>query len=409
MRLSALLALLILSLNLSAENWPGWRGPRGDGTSLEKNIPTEWSATKNILWKTPIPGKGHASPIVWGDRIFLVTCEEEKQERLLHCVDRTNGKVLWKRTVVKSPLERVHRLNSRASSTPATDGTRVYVSFLDQKEMVVAAYDFTGKPAWQVRPGVFASVHGYCSSPVIWKDKLIVNGDHDGPSYIVGLDRQSGKTLWKTARANRTRSYCVPTLFTLDGETQMVLSGDKSVASYDPDTGKNIWYLNGPTDQFVASIVYNNQADLLFMTGGFPQHHIMGIRHDGQGVIDEQNKIAWHHRTPNWVSYVPSPIAAGRYFLIVNDRGFASCFDAKSGQPTWAGHKLSRGAHASLVSAEGLVYFTVDDGTTYIIRPGKELDIVAENALGERVFASPAISQGKIYLKGDQHLYAIGK
>jgi len=195
MRLSALLSLFILSHNLSAENWPGWRGPRGDGTSLEKNVPTEWSATKNILWKTPIPGKGHASPIVWGDRIFLVTCDEKTQERLLQCVERTNGKVLWKRTVVKSPLERVHRLNSRASSTPATDGTHVYVSFLDQKEMVVAAYDFTGKPVWQVRPGVFASVHGYCSSPVIWKDKLIVNGDHDGPSYIVGLDRQSGKTL----------------------------------------------------------------------------------------------------------------------------------------------------------------------------------------------------------------------
>ena len=130
MRKSALLALFILSLNLSAENWPGWRGPRGDGTSVEKNIPTEWSATKNVLWKTPIPGNGHASPIVWGDRIFLVTCDEGKQERLLHCVNRTNGKALWHRTVVKSPLERVHRLNSRASGTPATDGKLVYVSFM---------------------------------------------------------------------------------------------------------------------------------------------------------------------------------------------------------------------------------------------------------------------------------------
>ena len=317
---------------------------------------------------------------------------EEEQERRLLCIDRIQGNVLWQKLVVKSPLERVHRLNSRASSTPATDGKLVYVSFLDVKEMVVAAFDFEGNRKWQVRPGVFSSVHGYCSSPVIWNDKLIVNGDHDGPSYIVGLERKTGKTLWKTKRPNQTRSYCVPTIYHLSNRNQMILSGDKSVASYDPDTGKNIWYLNGPTDQFVASIVHNKDANLLFMTGGFPAHHIMALRHDGNGVIDDQKKIQWHHRTPNWVSYVPSPISEGKYFLILNDRGFASCFDAKSGKNTWAGEKLGRGAHASLVSAEGLVYFTFDDGTTRLIRAGKALDIVTENSIGEGVFASPAIS-----------------
>ncbi|MBL67728.1 MAG: serine/threonine protein kinase [Verrucomicrobiales bacterium] len=402
-------SLAILTLGLTAENWPGWRGPRGDGTSLEKNIPTIWSPTKNIAWKTPIPGKGHASPVVWEEKIFLVTCDEARQERLLFCVDRMSGKILWKQVVLQSPLERVHRLNSRASSTPATDGERVYVSFLDQKDMVVAAYSLDGKLLWRARPGVFKSVHGYCSSPVIWKEKLIVNGDHDGPSYIVALDRANGNTLWKTMRQNQTRSYCVPTIFHLGGRPQMVLSGDRSVASYDPDTGKNIWYLNGPTQQFVASIVYNPEANLLFMTGGFPQHHIIGLKHDGRGVIDDSGKIMWHHRTANWVSYVPSPISAGKYFLLVNDRGFASCFDAKTGDAQWAGEKMSRGAHASLVSAEGLVYFTFDDGTTRIIRPGKKLDIVAENSVGEGVFASPAISQGNLFIKGDRHLFRIGK
>ncbi len=408
-RFFTILFLVVITSTLRAENWPGWRGPRGDGTSLEKNIPSKWSATENIIWKTPIPGKGHASPVIWEDRVFVVTCVEEEQARLLFCIDRTHGDVLWQKLVVKSPLERVHRLNSRASSTPTTDGKLVYVSFLDAKEMVVAAFDFMGNRKWEVRPGVFSSVHGYCSSPVIWKGKLIVNGDHDGPSYIVGLECKTGKTLWKTKRHNRTRSYCVPTIFNLNNRNQMILSGDKSVASYDPDTGKNIWYLNGPTDQFVASMVYNEKADLLFMTGGFPAHHIMGLKHDGKGVIDDQSKIRWHHRTPNWVSYVPSPISEGNYFLIVNDRGFASCFDAKSGKNTWAGEKLGRGAHASLVSAAGLVYFTFDDGTTRLIRPGKALDIVAENSIGERVFASPGISQGKIFIKGDHHLFCIGK
>ncbi len=409
MRLVCLLPFVIFAHSLLAENWPGWRGPRGDGTSLEKNIPTEWSDIKNIAWKTLIPGKSHASPIVWEDLVFVVTCIEEEQERRLLCIDRIQGIVIWQKLVVKSPLERVHRLNSRASSTPATDGKLVYVSFLDVKEMVVAAFDFQGNRKWQVRPGVFSSVHGYCSSPVIWNDKLIVNGDHDGPSYIVGLERKTGKPLWKTKRPNRTRSYCVPTIYHLSNRNQMILSGDKSVASYDPDTGKNIWYLNGPTDQFVASIVHNKDANLLFMTGSFPTHHIMGLRHDGNGVINDQKIIQWHHRTPNWVSYVPSPISEGKYFLILNDRGFASCFDAKSGKNTWAGEKLGRGAHASLVSAEGLVYFTFDDGTTRLIRAGKALDIVTENSIGEGVFASPAISQGQIFIKGDHHLFCIGK
>jgi hypothetical protein len=201
----------------------------------------------------------------------------------------------------------------------------------------------------------------------------------------------------------------VPTIFNLNNRNQLILSGDKSVASYNPDTGKNIWYLNGPPDQFVVSMVYNEKADLLLMTGGFPAHHIMGLKHDGKGVIDDQSKIQWHHRTPNWVSYVPSPISEGKYFLIVNDRGFASCFDARSDKNTWAGKKLGRGAHASLVSVAGLVYFTFDDGTTRLIRPDKALDIVAENSIGERVFASPGISQGKIFIKGNHHLFCIGK
>lgn len=407
MRPSIILSLFFL-FTVWAENWPGWRGPRGDGTSLEKGVPVRWNPGKNIAWKTGMTGKGHASPVVWGDRVFVATCDEEKQERLLTCIDRGSGRVIWQKVVLKSPLERLHRLNSRASSTPATDGKLIYVSFLDQKDMVVAAFNFSGDRQWEVRPGVFKSVHGYCSSPVIWREKLIINGDHDGPSYIVALDRKTGKTLWKTMRANRTRSYCVPTIYHLGGRPQMVLSGDRSVASYEPDTGKNIWYLNGPTQQFVASIVYNPSADLLFMTGGFPQHHIIGLKHDGGGVIDDAGKIVWHHRTPNWVSYVPSPISVGKYFVLVNDRGFASCFDAKTGEAQWAGKKMSRGAHASLVSAEGLIYFTFDDGTTRVIRPGKELDIVAENSVGEGVFASPAISQGHIYIKSDSHLFCLG-
>jgi len=170
---SVMSLVIALSGVVLAENWPGWRGPRGDGTSHEKNVPVRWSETQNVVWKVPIPGKGHASPIVWGKHIFVVTAIKEKKQRILLCLDRKDGKILWERAVLESPPERINSLNSYASSTPATDGQRVYVSFLDRDKMFVAAYDFDGNKVWEVRPGVFSSMHGYCSSPVIWKDKVI--------------------------------------------------------------------------------------------------------------------------------------------------------------------------------------------------------------------------------------------
>ena len=280
----------LMAGSVAAENWPMWRGVRGDGSSLEKGIPTKWSETENILWKTPLSDDGHASPIVWEDRLFLIAADTENGGRHLVCLEAGTGNELWRQLVLTSPLEKKHRLNSWASSTPATDGRLVYVAFLDREEMVVAAYDFAGILRWQVRPGAFSSRHGFCSSPILWKEKVIVNGDHDGESYLVALDRDSGKTLWKAPRENKTRSYCVPLLRTLDGRNQMILSGDKSVASYDPDTGKVHWYMNGPTEQFVASLVYDPEAGLLFMTGGFPEHHVMGIRPDGRGIIGEADQ-----------------------------------------------------------------------------------------------------------------------
>ena len=313
-----------------AENWPAWRGPRGDGTSLEKNVPTEWSGTRNVLWKTPMPGKGHASPIVWNERIFVVTAEEQQQRRLLLCLDVSNGKLLWQRVVLEAPLERLHKLNSHASSTPATDGERVYVSFLDRDRMFIAAYDFGGNRIWAVHPGAFSSIHGYCSSPVLWKDKVIVNGDHDGPAYLIALERATGKTIWKTPRPNRTRSYCAPIVRHIDGRNQMVLSGSLCVASYDPDTGKQHWIIDGPTEQYVASLVYN--GELLFMTCGFPDLFVQAIRPDGRGNVTNTH-VAWQKDKD--CSYVPSPVAVGPYFLLVSDTGVATCYEATTGRSLW--------------------------------------------------------------------------
>ncbi len=404
-KITLLIPLLAMLTPAHAENWPIWRGAQGDGSSAEKNVPVKWSETENVLWKTPLNGNGHASPIIWGNRVFTEVADVEKEERHLICLSADNGKTLWRSRVLQSPLEKKHRLNSWASSTPATDGKLVYVAFLDREDMVVAAYDFNGRQQWLVRPGVFSSRHGFCSSPILWNDKVIVNGDHDGESYIVALDHTNGKTLWKTRRPNKTRSYCVPIIRRLSGRNQMILSGDQSVASYDPDNGKVHWYLNGPTEQYVASLVYNPGADLLFMTGGFPEHHVMGIRHDGKGIIKEA-QIAWHHTRASWTSYVPSPISEGKYFLVVSDTGYACCFDAKSGELQWQEKVGSH--HASLVSANGLVYFLSDKGETRVVRPGPEYKLVAENQLADKFFASPAISGGRILLRGENALYCIG-
>src|SRR5207247_1808086 len=207
--------------------------------------------------------------IIWNDRVFVSACLEETQERILLCLDRQNGKTLWQRTIVRAPLETKHALNSFASSTPATDGQLVYVSFLEVDghtipapnvgaprtitpgHMVIAAYDFAGNQKWLVKPGQFISAHGYCASPVLYNNLLIVNGDHDGDSYVVALDKHTGQTVWSVPRLHKIRSYVTPIIREIDGRTQMVFSGSQHIVSLDPNTGSQHWMIEGPTEQFV--------------------------------------------------------------------------------------------------------------------------------------------------------------
>ena len=397
-------SLIFASSADAAENWPGWRGPRGDGSVENGSLPTSFEVARDVIWKVPMPGTGHASPIIWEDRIFLVDAIEDTAERLLLCLERETGKTLWQKTVLESPFEDIHRLNSRASSTPLTDGERVYVSFLDKTEMFVAAYDFDGKKLWETRPGDFSSKHGYCSSPVLWKDTIIVNGDHDGDAYLVSLDRKTGETIWKVDRPNKTRSYCTPIIRHIDGRDQLILSGSKCVASYDPSTGEQHWIIDGPTEQYVASLVYNRDENLLFLTCGFPSKHLMGIRPDGRGNVTDSH-VAWHEQVG--AAYVPSPVAVGPYFLVVADNGVASCFIAKTGERLWR-ERLPGQHSASAITANGLAYFLSDAGILSVIEPGPEFDVVAQSELGEETYASPAVYEGRFYLRAIDHLYCLG-
>ena len=405
MRSLLLLATLAAAAAAHAEDWPQWRGLRMDGRSGEAAFPTTWSKTENVVWRTPLPGAGHASPIVYGARVFTVAADPDTQERLLICLDRASGKVLWQQTVLKAPMEKLHRENSHASSTPACDGERVFCTFLDGREVVVAAYDLAGKQLWLKRPGVFSSVHGFSSTPVPYKDKVIVNCDHDGDGYIVALARTDGRELWRIDRPNKTRSYCTPLIREAAGRMQMVLSGSKCIASYDPDTGKLLWIVDGPTDQFVASPVFSEKTGLFYVTGGFPDHHIMAIRPDGSGNVTGTH-VVWHHRAAAGVSYVPSPIIEGDWFLLTDDRGFAHAFDAKTGATVW-NERFAR-SHASIVSAAGLLYFLDDKGVCRVVKPADKFAIVATNEIGEGAYASPALSGGQIFLRTDAALYCIG-
>jgi outer membrane protein assembly factor BamB len=403
-RLPLLACTLALLIPSHAENWPAWRGPRGDGSSLEINLPTHWNASSNILWKTPLPGSGHASPIVWKDQILTVSSLPDSQERILLSCNRKTGRIEWQTTVLKSPLENKHGLNSHASSTPATNGKQVFTSFLDMNQMLVAAFNMQGEPIWKTHPGPFSSIHGFCSSPVLYDNLVIVNGDHDGNGYIVALNQETGNEVWRIQRPNNTRSYCTPAIFQTSGRTQMLVSGSLCVTSYNPSSGNPLWTINGPTEQYVASLVYNPKADLFFMTAGFPDHHLLAIRTDGTGDITRTH-VAWHHENPRYVSYVPSPVSCGDYFLVVSDPGYACCFEASSGKLMWS--ERFGFQHASLLTANNLVYFTNDQGKTRVVRPGPTLEIVAENELDEKCFASPACAKGQLFIRGFNHLFCI--
>jgi outer membrane protein assembly factor BamB len=399
----ALIGMVCWSQAASAENWPQFRGARGDGTSHETNAPLQWSAAQNVKWKTPLPGAGHSSPIVWEESIF-VTAADEGGGRSLMRVDANTGKIVWQKKVVTARKEAMHSENNSASSTPATDGTRVVTSFQVGDRVDLRCFDFDGKEIWAVQPLRFDGQHGYGYSPIIYKDLVLFDCRQEGEAALLALDKRSGAVRWRAVPANKRISHVTPLLITQGGQLQLIVSGSNETRSYDPSNGRAIWWCKGPSDVAVAGLVFGD--GMVFATAGYPDRTRMAVRVNGRGDVTKTH-VAWSLRRQ--VAYVPSPVFHGGHVYSIIDEGMVCCFDAKTGQSKWE-HRLGGRFRSSLVLAGDRIYATNDKGLTTVFEanPG-EFRALGSNDLGEFCYATPAISNGRMFLRTGSNLFCVGE
>lgn len=435
-RLVGLTLLVISSLTTigSAANWPQWRGPDGSGVSNEKNLPGEWSPAKNIKWKTAIAGRGHSSPIVWGNKIFLTTAVEgevvpgakavthtNEGKEFLHpdsvgadrkhtfkviALNRDTGKILWESVAWEgTPFDNRHRKSSYAASTPATDGKLVYAFFGTEG---LYAYDFNGKLAWKAQLGKLATVGmGTGTSPILYENLVIVQCDEDNgeSSFIVALDKKTGKEAWRTPRKVQV-SWSTPLLVRTSTRSELITSGTEFIISYDPATGKELWRHKGVESNAIPSPVAN--SEMVFLVAGFPAKIAMAIKLGGRGDLTGTPNVPWKYA--KGTAYVPSPILYGDYLYLTTDRGILTCIDARTGEVKYEGGRIPIPATftASPVAFEGKILMTSEDGDTFIVKAGPKHEILGTNSIGEAVYASPAIADGRIFIRGEKNLYCIG-
>jgi outer membrane protein assembly factor BamB len=313
--------------------------------------------------------------------------------------------MLWQETVVKGPLEELHQENTYASGTPATDGERIYVAFRVGDDIIVAAHDVaTGGQLWLIRPGTHKGEWGFSNSPVLYKDKVILDCDSKGDSFLIALNRVTGETIWRHDRTEKGISYSAPLIREIDGRVQLIQCGNRCVTAFDPDSGEQLWTVDGPSQEFVATPVYSEEAGLVFISSSWPMSKIMAIRPNGRGNVTETH-VAWSSRTG--APYTPSMIVVDEFLMSMTRKGDAFCFDAKTGEIHWQ-EKLGR-HHASPVLINGLLYLINDNGQVNVIRPAGEYQQEARYELGESCYASPAISDGQVFVRGFEHLYCFGQ
>jgi len=384
------------------DDWPWWRGIRQDAhAATADEPPTKWSDTENVVWKAEAPGRGHATPIVIGSRVFVSTCDESTESQSLLCYERSTGKQLWHTVVHRLGLMRAHSKNTHASATPASDGERVFTVFPNGDGVWVSALDFDGNILWQVEAGPFFSEHGYGASPVIYRSAVIVSADFPPAGYVTALDRKTGQHIWRKQR-DRGFSYSTPAIGYIADRWQLLLSGHNAVTSYNPNDGGLIWTCEGPSEITVSTVAWSN--DLVFASGGFPETQVICIRADGSGDVTNSH-VVWRQ---DLKAYVPSPLFVNDRLVLVRDDGVAVGFDPNNGDLLWK-ERLGGNFSASPGCAGGLVYASNEKGVTFVFRVSPDFQLITENDLGEPVFASPVFLQEQIYIRTAKHLYCIGR
>ncbi|MEN3326064.1 MAG: outer membrane protein assembly factor BamB [Acidobacteriota bacterium] len=415
MRGLGVVALLLVAFAVArADNWPQWRGPSLNGVSNEKNLPVKWTMEENVSWKVPLPGYSGSTPIIWRDRIFLNVADGDSL--LLWCLNKTTGEILWKKPLGSGNVKM--RKQNMSSPSPVTDGRSVYVM---TGTGILKGFDFNGKELWtrdiQKEYGQFGLQWGYASSPLLHEDSLYVQVLHgmktDDASYVMRIDKKSGKTLWKVDRPTSAirespDSYTTPALLRYGKSTEIVITGGDCVTGHDSATGKELWRANGlnpdnnPSYRIVASpIIFD---DIIYAPTRIKP--LLALKAGGRGDITSSHVLWSTSNGPD----VPTPVTDGKYFYVVNDRGIMFCLDAKTGAEVYVQQRIKPGTYSSSpVLADGKIYITNEDGLTTVVAAGPKFEVLAENPLNDYVLSSPAISDGQIFIRTATHLYAIGK
>jgi len=443
MRIKHILTIGLLMgsvVSANAQNWPSFRGANASGNGDGQNPPTNWDAGKNtnIVWKTEIPGLAHASPVVWGDKLFVVTAvsgapkgkfrhglygdvdsdtDLSKHAWKVYCLDKKTGKILWERAASEGvPKVKRHIKSSHASPSPVTDGKYV-VAFFGSEGLF--CYDFDGKLVWKQDLGVLDSgwffdpdyQWGMASSPIIYKDRVIVQCDLQKGSFIAAFDVKTGKQLWKTQR-NEIPSWGSPTIFESKGKAMVVTNATKRIRGYDPMTGKELFELSGNSEVTVGTPVVGH--DLVFVTAGYPPiQPIYAIKPTASGDIslaegkESNDHIAWSKKRGG--TYMPTPIVYGDHLYTCSNNGVLTCYDARTGERIYQQRIAGQSSSftASPIAADGKLYFAGEDGDVFVVKAGTQYELIATNPIGEVIMATPAISEGMIFVRTISHVYGI--
>lgn len=410
-RLIVVLSLFSLS-TLRGEDWPQFRGPTGEGHSTATNLPTEWSPTKNVVWKQAIPGSGWSSPVIAAGKVYLTTADkiagsDDLSLRAL-CLDAKAGKLLWNVEIFRQDAATappIHGKNSHASPTPIVEQDRLWVHFGHQGS---ACLDLSGKVLWRNRDFTYVPVHGNGGSPTRVDDLLVFSTDGTKIRQLVALDAATGKLRWKTPRpgtVGREFSFGTPHVITVAGKKQIISTGSNHVGAYDPATGKEIWRVHYDGYSVIPRPVFGH--GLVYVCTGYNTPSLLAIRPDGTGNVTKTH-VAWQRLVG--VPHTPSLALVGEELYMVSDAGLASCVDAKTGKVHWEKKRLpGNGFSSSPICVGENLYFLSENGVGTVIKASKTFEQVARNEIEERTLASYAVADGALYLRTAGHLYRLGQ